>query len=48
MIVEPAQSQHTNPFKIQYYLDYANLRANYTAAFLDKLANWDYVNSLLE
>lgn len=30
-----------------YYLDYQNLRQNYTAVFLEKLANWDYANKLL-
>jgi superoxide dismutase, Fe-Mn family len=27
-----------------YYLDYQNRRADYVAAWLDKLANWDFVN----
>lgn len=28
-----------------YYLDYQNRRADYVKAFLDKLVNWDFVNS---
>jgi superoxide dismutase, Fe-Mn family len=30
-----------------YYLDYQNRRADYLAAVLDKLINWDFVNSNL-
>ncbi|PJA29185.1 MAG: superoxide dismutase [Fe] [candidate division Zixibacteria bacterium CG_4_9_14_3_um_filter_46_8] len=30
-----------------YYLDYQNRRADYLTAFVDKLINWDFVNSLL-
>ncbi|PJA26898.1 MAG: superoxide dismutase [Fe] [candidate division Zixibacteria bacterium CG_4_9_14_3_um_filter_46_8] len=30
-----------------YYLDYQNRRPDYLAAFVDKLINWDFVNSLL-
>ncbi len=30
-----------------YYLDYQNRRADYLAAFIDKLINWDFVNSNL-
>jgi len=30
-----------------YYLDYQNLRANYLATFVEKLINWDFVNSNL-
>jgi Fe-Mn family superoxide dismutase len=30
-----------------YYLDYQNRRPDYVQAFIDKLINWDYVNSLL-
>lgn len=30
-----------------YYLDYQNKRADYLSAFIDKLINWDFVNSLL-
>ena len=28
-----------------YYLDYQNRRADYLAAFVEKLINWDFVNS---
>jgi superoxide dismutase, Fe-Mn family len=28
-----------------YYLDYQNMRATYVDTFLDKLVNWDFVNS---
>jgi len=30
-----------------YYLDYQNRRPDYLAAFVDKLINWDFVNSCL-
>jgi len=30
-----------------YYLDYQNLRADYLSAVIEKLINWDFVNSLL-
>lgn len=30
-----------------YYLDYQNRRPDYLTAFLDKLINWDFVNSCL-
>jgi Fe-Mn family superoxide dismutase len=30
-----------------YYLDYQNRRADYLATFVDKLINWDFVNSRL-
>jgi len=30
-----------------YYLDYQNRRPDYVQTFLDKLINWDFVNSLL-
>ncbi|MBP8649503.1 MAG: superoxide dismutase [Desulfomonilia bacterium] len=30
-----------------YYLDYQNLRADYLSAVIDKLINWDFVNSCL-
>jgi superoxide dismutase, Fe-Mn family len=30
-----------------YYLDYQNLRADFVAAFLDHLANWDFANANL-
>ncbi|MFA6412000.1 MAG: superoxide dismutase [Syntrophales bacterium] len=30
-----------------YYLDYQNRRADYLAAFIDKLINWDFVNANL-
>jgi len=30
-----------------YYLDYQNRRADYLAAVIDKLINWDFVNSCL-
>ena len=30
-----------------YYLDYQNRRPDYTATFIEKLINWDFVNSLL-
>src|SRR5512133_263827 len=30
-----------------YYLDYQNRRPDYLAAVIDKLINWDFVNSLL-
>lgn len=30
-----------------YYLDYQNRRADYVAAFLDHLANWDFANANL-
>ena len=29
----------------QYYLDVQNVRATYVSQFLDKLINWDFVNS---
>lgn len=31
-----------------YYLDYQNRRPDYLTAFVDKLINWDFVNSCLE
>jgi Fe-Mn family superoxide dismutase len=31
-----------------YYLDYQNLRANYLTTFIEKLINWDFVNSQLK
>jgi Fe-Mn family superoxide dismutase len=31
-----------------YYLDYQNLRANYLTTFIEKLINWDFVNSRLK
>ena len=30
-----------------YYLDYQNRRPDYLTAFVDKLINWDFVNSML-
>jgi superoxide dismutase, Fe-Mn family len=30
-----------------YYLNYQNMRATYVDTFLDKLVNWDFVNSQL-
>lgn len=30
-----------------YYLDYQNLRPNYIKTFLDKLVNWEFVESQL-
>jgi superoxide dismutase, Fe-Mn family len=30
-----------------YYLDYQNRRPDYTATFIEKLINWDFVNSQL-
>lgn len=30
-----------------YYLDYQNRRPDYVATFIDKLINWDFVNSCL-
>lgn len=30
-----------------YYLDYQNRRPDYLTTFVDKLINWDFVNSLL-
>lgn len=30
-----------------YYLDYQNLRADYLSAVIEKLIDWDFVNSLL-
>ena len=30
-----------------YYLDYQNRRQDYVQAFIDKLINWDFVNSFL-
>ena len=29
------------------YLDYQNMRNNYVENYLDKLVNWDFVNSNL-
>jgi Fe-Mn family superoxide dismutase len=31
-----------------YYLDYQNRRADYTAAVIDKLLNWDFANEQLD
>ena len=31
-----------------YYLDYQNRRVDYLTAFVDKLINWDFVNSCLD
>jgi Fe-Mn family superoxide dismutase len=31
-----------------YYLDYQNRRPDYLTTFIDKLINWDFVNSCLE
>ena len=31
-----------------YYLDYQNRRPDYLGAFIDKLINWDFVNSMLD
>jgi Fe-Mn family superoxide dismutase len=31
-----------------YYLDYQNRRGDYLTAFVDKLINWDFVNSNLK
>ena len=31
-----------------YYIDYRNKRPDYLKAFLDKLANWEFVESLLD
>ncbi|NLN59295.1 MAG: superoxide dismutase [Deltaproteobacteria bacterium] len=31
-----------------YYLDYQNRRGDYLSAFVDKLINWDFVNSCLD
>jgi len=30
-----------------YYIDYRNRRGDYLTAFMEKLVNWDFVNSLL-
>jgi Fe-Mn family superoxide dismutase len=30
-----------------YYLDFRNRRPDYLTNFLEKLANWEYVDSLL-
>jgi len=30
-----------------YYLDFRNVRPNYLQNFLDKLVDWDVVNTLL-
>ncbi|NLC71158.1 MAG: superoxide dismutase [Fe], partial [Desulfuromonadaceae bacterium] len=30
-----------------YYLDYQNRRPDYLTTFVDKLINWDFVNSCL-
>ena len=30
-----------------YYLDYQNMRADYLAAVIEKLINWDFVNANL-
>jgi superoxide dismutase, Fe-Mn family len=31
-----------------YYLDYQNRRPDYINTFIEKLINWEFVNSLLE
>jgi Fe-Mn family superoxide dismutase len=31
-----------------YYLDYQNRRPDYLSAFMDRLINWDFVNSLMD